>query len=100
MTGNELRNAIRGKGLSIQAAADKLGISRQGLYYIINKGKLGNDVLQTVKTKLHISENYNDLQEGDFREKYYEALEEIRKLQKLLLEKGDGPRTNNLKKAK
>lgn len=55
LTGLELKNAIRGKGLTIEEAAEKLGISRQQLHYYLNKGKLPPDFLEKVKESLDIS---------------------------------------------
>lgn len=53
-TGKELKNAIKGKGLTVQEAADKLGISRQTLSTQFGKAEVDPDLLQNVKTKLKI----------------------------------------------
>lgn len=54
-TGKELKNAIRGKGLTVEAAAGILGISRQTLSTHMGKGTIGSELIQNVKEKLDIS---------------------------------------------
>lgn len=57
MTGEELKHAIRGRGLTIEEAAEKLDISRQSLHYFLRKEKLSSDFLEKVKEKLDIISN-------------------------------------------
>lgn len=66
-TGNELRNAIKGKGLTFEAAAKSLGISRQTLHTHMSKAKVDNELIKNVKEKLDISlsESKDELPEGN-----------------------------------
>lgn len=50
----ELKLAIRGRGMRIEDAASVLGMSRQNLYYHMNRSELEPDFIQNVKTKLGI----------------------------------------------
>lgn len=52
--GEFIKNAIRGKGLSLQEAATMLGISRQTLHNQLNSATPKNDFLQNVKDTLGI----------------------------------------------
>lgn len=63
MSGEELKNAIRGKGMTIEDAASLLGMSRQGLHYNLNKNNIDNDLLQKVKTKLGIHPKTAEIKE-------------------------------------
>lgn len=53
-TGKDLRKALKTNDLTMEAAAEKLSISRPTLYNWVNKGELEEDVLHNVKEKLGI----------------------------------------------
>lgn len=63
MTGSQIKNAIRGKGLTQQEAAQKLGISRTTLDAKLNRAKPDDAFLQLVQEKLGISikENHSEV---------------------------------------
>jgi transcriptional regulator with XRE-family HTH domain len=52
--GKQLKLAIKGKGLTVEAAAAKLEMSRQNLYGYYNRSELDDSFLQNVKSKLDI----------------------------------------------
>jgi hypothetical protein len=52
VTGKQIKEAIRVSQLTMQQAADKMGVSRQTLYGIVNRGELDEDVSNDVITKL------------------------------------------------
>lgn len=54
-TGLDLKNAIKGKGLTIEQAAKLLGISRQTLSTYLGKAKIEEELERNVKTKLKIT---------------------------------------------
>lgn len=66
--GEQIKNGIRGKGLSLQEAADLLGITRQTLHNQINSAHIKESFIQKVKIKLGISfdssESNSLVQEG------------------------------------
>lgn len=97
MTGEALKRAIRGKGLTMQGAADKIGCTRQTLHTYTKLKKLPEDVLQIVKEKLDIE--LGGEKEGpavaefgigytlELSRRYIERLEYQTDLQKLMIEK-------------
>lgn len=99
MTGEALKRAIRGKGLTMQGAADKIGCTRQTLHTYTKLKKLPEDVIQIVKEKLGIEFSEEgkklDVQVTDFgpaytlelSRRYIERLEYQTDLQKQLIEK-------------
>lgn len=54
-TGKELKNAIKGKGLTFEVAAHLLGISRQTLHTYLSKDKIDKSFIQKVKDALDIT---------------------------------------------
>jgi hypothetical protein len=52
--GEQLKYAIRGKGMTIEDAALKLGMSRQQFGYHLQKARLGRDIKQKAKDILGI----------------------------------------------
>jgi len=54
MEGTKLKNAIAGKGLTQEEAANKLGIARQTLTNWMNRGLLDDDVKHKVSRALEI----------------------------------------------
>jgi phage repressor protein C with HTH and peptisase S24 domain len=54
ITGKDLRKALKANDLTMETAADKMGISRGTLYNIIKKDDLDEDIVQNVQDKLNI----------------------------------------------
>jgi len=54
INGENLKKAVRSTGMTVQEAADKLGVSRQMLYIYYKSGELEPDLLQNVREKLGI----------------------------------------------
>lgn len=54
MTGKDIRNAIKGRGLTLQQAADLLEMDRTTLYHKLNDATLDKDFLQNVESKIGI----------------------------------------------
>ncbi|RYD55852.1 MAG: LexA family transcriptional regulator [Sphingobacteriales bacterium] len=52
--GEKLRLAIKGKGITAEEAAKKMGMSRTTLYVLFGKTEFDNDTLQNVKSRLDI----------------------------------------------
>lgn len=53
--GEKIKNAIRGRGLTMEDAADKLGISRPTLFNKLNAAEIDKEFLQNVEEKLGIN---------------------------------------------
>ncbi len=54
ITGKDFRRAIKIKGLTMEEAASKIGMTRANLYSYTNRAELENDFVQLVNTKLDI----------------------------------------------
>jgi phage repressor protein C with HTH and peptisase S24 domain len=54
MSGKEVRKALKINDISIELAAEKLGMTRQNLYYLTNKSVVDDSLLQNIKDKLGI----------------------------------------------
>lgn len=52
--GEQLRRAIKGEGMTYVAAAIAMGMSRESLYYHLNKAELTPEFKRLVKDKLNI----------------------------------------------
>lgn len=55
MTGEEIKNAIRGKGLSMEDAAHRLGMNRTTLYHKLNAATIDKEFLQNVQDLLGLN---------------------------------------------
>lgn len=55
MTGNELRNVLKGQGVVLNELADKLGMSNQALAARLNVKKLKLDFIQQVENAVGFS---------------------------------------------
>jgi phage repressor protein C with HTH and peptisase S24 domain len=54
VTGNDLKLAIRGKGLTVEEAAKALGVSRQTMFNYYSRPELDDDFLLKVKNVLNV----------------------------------------------
>ena len=61
--GEMLKNAIRGKGMTIEEAAEKMGMSRQRFGYYLQKAKLPDELMVSVVDLLGIDIDINQVSE-------------------------------------
>ncbi|MFC4261897.1 helix-turn-helix domain-containing protein [Ferruginibacter yonginensis] len=84
-TGNIILNAIRGKGFTIDEAAEKLGISRSKVYYQTSKSIPDKEFIDLLLEKMGIEIVPNDLEQnvskrfvvGENKSSYNTAKDEI-----------------------